>query len=69
MKMVKNNFIVDDGTSIQAELANMTGQRTVPNVFINQNHIGGFDMISSLDSKGELVKLIGSKKASNKNEL
>ncbi|VAH34091.1 unnamed protein product [Triticum turgidum subsp. durum] len=32
-----------DGTEIQSALAEWTGQRTVPNVFINGKHIGGCD--------------------------
>lgn len=32
-----------DGADIQAALAEWTGQRTVPNVFIGGNHIGGCD--------------------------
>jgi len=32
-----------DGSDIQGALAQWTGQRTVPNVFIGGNHIGGCD--------------------------
>ncbi|RYO79374.1 hypothetical protein DL766_006002 [Monosporascus sp. MC13-8B] len=32
---------VSDGSEIQSALEEMTGQRTVPNVFINRKHIGG----------------------------
>ena len=32
-----------DGSDVQAALAEWTGQRTVPNVFIGGNHIGGCD--------------------------
>lgn len=35
--------ILDDGPSIQEVLLELTSQRTVPNVFINGNHIGGCD--------------------------
>jgi glutaredoxin 3 len=30
-----------DGSAIQSALLGMTGQRTVPNVFINGKHLGG----------------------------
>ncbi|KAH0548266.1 hypothetical protein GP486_008031 [Trichoglossum hirsutum] len=33
--------VIDDGPEIQAALAELTGQRTVPNIFINKKHIGG----------------------------
>jgi len=32
---------VDDGAAIQDALAEITSQRTVPNIFIAQKHIGG----------------------------
>lgn len=32
-----------DGVEIQSALAEWTGQRTVPNVFIGGKHIGGCD--------------------------
>jgi len=31
----------DDGPAIQAALASMTGQKTVPSIFIKGQHIGG----------------------------
>ncbi|KAI4124630.1 MAG: hypothetical protein LQ347_005669 [Umbilicaria vellea] len=32
---------VDDGAAMQDALYDLTGQRTVPNIFIKQQHIGG----------------------------
>ena len=46
---------VDDDGQIQALLFDMTGQRTVPNVFINGKHIGGCDDVLALHTRGELV--------------
>ena len=34
------------------------GQRTVPQVFIGDTHVGGFDDTSALDAAGELVPLL-----------
>tara|TARA_R110002003_G_scaffold27_23_gene1492 strand:+ start:326 stop:517 length:192 start_codon:yes stop_codon:yes gene_type:complete len=31
----------DDGSAMQATLGEMTGQTTVPNIFIAKKHIGG----------------------------
>jgi glutaredoxin 3 len=31
----------NDGADIQRALQELTGQRTVPNIFINKKHIGG----------------------------
>lgn len=33
----------EDGADVQSALAEWTGQRSVPNVFIGGNHIGGCD--------------------------
>lgn len=35
------------------------GKRTVPQIFIDGNHVGGFDDLHALDQKGELDKLLG----------
>ncbi|UZJ54109.1 hypothetical protein CBS101457_003429 [Exobasidium rhododendri] len=47
-----------EGADIQAYLADKTGQRTVPNIFIDGKHIGGSDDLAKLNSSGELQKLI-----------
>ncbi|TYI08926.1 hypothetical protein ES332_A09G035000v1 [Gossypium tomentosum] len=39
-------------------LAEWTGQRTVPNVFIGGNHIGGCDSTTGLHNQGKLVPLL-----------
>lgn len=36
----------------------ITGRRTVPQVFIGDRHVGGFDDLSALDSAGELEPLL-----------
>ncbi|KAI9347220.1 thioredoxin-like protein, partial [Obelidium mucronatum] len=48
----------DDGDAIQAYLAQKTGQRTVPNIFIGGNQIGGCDALHALDAQGKLKPLL-----------
>ncbi|KIY69767.1 glutaredoxin [Cylindrobasidium torrendii FP15055 ss-10] len=48
----------DDGSDIQAYLAEKTGQRTVPNIFVGQNHVGGCDAVTAAHKSGQLSKLI-----------
>ncbi|KAI9322057.1 glutaredoxin [Zopfochytrium polystomum] len=48
----------DDGSDIQSVLASKTGQRTVPNIFIAGQHVGGCDSVHALHAKGELKKLL-----------
>ncbi len=35
------------------------GRRTVPQIFIGDRHVGGFDDLYALDKAGELDKLLG----------
>jgi glutaredoxin 3 len=44
----------DDGDAIQNYLAKKTGQRTVPNIFIKGEHIGGNSELVALDRRGGL---------------
>ncbi|CAK5276533.1 unnamed protein product, partial [Mycena citricolor] len=48
----------EDGADIQAYLLQKTGQRTVPNIFINENHVGGNDDTQAAFKSGELKRLI-----------
>ncbi|KAE8021519.1 hypothetical protein FH972_007403 [Carpinus fangiana] len=50
--------IESDGSEIQAALAEWTKQKTVPNVFIGGNHIGGCDATTALHKEGKLVPLL-----------
>ncbi len=47
-----------DGGDIQLALAEWTGLRTVPNVFIGGKHIGGCDTILEKHRAGQLVPLL-----------
>lgn len=47
-----------DGAIIQRELFNLTGQHTVPNVFIMNQHIGGDSDTQKLYRTGKLNKLL-----------
>jgi len=49
---------IDDSRKGFAEMARLTGQRTVPQVFIGDRHIGGFDDLVELDMDGELKQLL-----------
>lgn len=39
-------------------LAKSGGRRTIPQIFIGDVHVGGFDDLSSLERSGELDKLL-----------
>jgi GrxC family glutaredoxin len=40
------------------EMIERSGRRTVPQIFIGDRHIGGFDDLSALNDKGELEGLL-----------
>jgi glutaredoxin 3 len=40
------------------EMVNRTGRRTVPQIFVGETHVGGFDDLSALDREGRLVPLL-----------
>ena len=42
-------------------LQKSNGYMTMPQIFINENHIGGYDQLKELLDNGELDKLINSK--------
>ncbi|KAM0558346.1 hypothetical protein ACHAPJ_005040 [Fusarium lateritium] len=49
---------VSEGSALQDALEQISGQRTVPNVYIKQKHIGGNSDVQSLKSAGKLANLI-----------
>ena len=40
------------------EMVTRTGRRTVPQIFIGETHVGGFDDLSALDRDGKLSALL-----------
>ncbi|CAH8322357.1 unnamed protein product [Eruca vesicaria subsp. sativa] len=47
-----------EGTQLQKVLEKLTGQRTVPNVFVGGKHIGGCTDTVKLNRKGELELML-----------
>lgn len=47
--------VEEHGTELQAELGKVTGRKTVPNIIVNSQSIGGCDELVALDSADELV--------------
>jgi glutaredoxin 3 len=42
----------------RARMMEITGRRTVPQIFIGQTHVGGCDDLVALDSRGGLMPLL-----------
>ena len=42
----------------RAEMIERSGRQTVPQIFIGDTHIGGFDDLDALEQEGELNRLL-----------
>jgi glutaredoxin 3 len=51
--------IDDNPTQREVMLQRSGGRRTVPQIFIGDRHVGGFDDLAALDRQGELNTLLG----------
>jgi len=49
---------VSDDAERQAELEQLTGNRSVPQILINDHLVGGFDELCALDKDGDLERLL-----------
>ena len=49
---------VDDQPAERLKMMELTGRRSVPQIFIGATHVGGCDDLMALDSRGELLGLL-----------
>ncbi len=49
---------VDVNPEERARMMEITGRRTVPQIFIGDTHVGGCDDLMALDSQGGLMPLL-----------
>jgi glutaredoxin 3 len=49
---------VDLDPSLRVEMVQRTGRRTVPQIYVDETHVGGFDELAALDREGRLVPLL-----------
>ena len=49
---------VDDEPNMRQEMIARSGRRTVPQIFVGDQHVGGSDDLFALESSGELDKLL-----------
>ncbi|MDO9225153.1 MAG: glutaredoxin 3 [Pseudomonadota bacterium] len=49
---------VDLDSAQLEDMMRITGRRTVPQIYIGDRHVGGFDDLSALDAGGELEPLL-----------
>ena len=64
-RLLKNKGIeykeipVGGDKALWAEMEQRSGRNTVPQIFINNEPVGGYDDIAALDHRGELDQLLG----------
>jgi glutaredoxin 3 len=51
-------IFIDNTTDGFDELAKLTGRRTVPQIFIGDRHVGGYDDLADLEFSGKLDPLL-----------
>lgn len=49
---------VDLDVEKRVEMVERTGRRTVPQIYIDEYHVGGYDDLSALDRSGKLDNLL-----------
>ncbi|BCF87234.1 MULTISPECIES: glutaredoxin 3 [Paraburkholderia] len=50
--------LIDKDPARRQEMMSRTGRRTVPQVYIGDTHVGGYDDLSALDRAGGLTPLL-----------
>ena len=53
-----NEVPADGNAKLREELVQRSGQRTVPQIWIGEYHVGGFTDLMALEDRGELDKLL-----------
>lgn len=53
-----NKIRIDLDPVKRDEMMEKTGRRTVPQIYIGEKHVGGFDELSKLDRVGDLESLL-----------
>lgn len=51
---------VDLDPALREDVMRRSGQRTVPQIWIGETHVGGFDQLWALDRAGQLDPLLAS---------
>ncbi|PZO23237.1 MAG: glutaredoxin 3 [Leptolyngbya foveolarum] len=51
-------YCIDGDEAAREEMAERAGRRSLPQIFVDDQHIGGCDELHALERKGELDKLL-----------
>lgn len=56
--VVYDEIPVDGNSALRQEMTARAGQRTVPQIWINEHHVGGYTELATLEQRGELDSLL-----------
>ena len=56
-----DKILIDADPAKREEMMTRTQRRTVPQIYIGDTHVGGYDDLAALDKAGGLVKLLSVK--------
>lgn len=56
--MQVRKILIDENPQQMTKMMEITGRRTVPQIFIGERHVGGYDDLVELDLDGELDSLL-----------
>lgn len=54
-------IFIDQDPARRTEMMERTNRRTVPQIYIGQTHVGGYDDLAALDQAGKLMPLLEGK--------
>ncbi|HZF25055.1 MAG TPA: glutaredoxin 3 [Steroidobacteraceae bacterium] len=53
---------IETDAELRAEMITRSGRRSVPQVFIGERHVGGFEELYELERSGELASILQTEK-------
>lgn len=59
------NFVDSDPALRERMLERSQGRRSVPQIFVNGHHVGGYDELVAADRSGELAQLLNGPESGN----
>ncbi len=51
--------MVDDDPALRTEMERLSNRQTIPQIFIGDTHVGGYDDLAELHREGRLDELLG----------
>ena len=62
LKLSFDEILIDNKPEVKKQMIKITNRQTVPQIFFDKVHIGGYDDLEKKYKNGELLKLINEEK-------